>query len=125
MNTLKKIGYGVVAAGCTMQSAVFAAGNGMRFINDNVDPGIKGTDAPADVAIQTLINRATVFLAILAVVYSLWGGFQIMTAGGDDKKVSSGKMVIMHAAMGLVVIFLAWSIVSFILNLLFPSATGQ
>jgi hypothetical protein len=64
-----------------------------------------------------------VFLAVLAVVYALWGGFQIMTAAGDDKKVGSGKQIIMHAAIGLVVIFLAYSVVTFVLKVLFGDAT--
>lgn len=115
MNTLKKLGFGIVAAGAVAQNSVFALG----FGQNNVDQNLKGDQASADIAVQSLINRATMFLAILAVIYALWGGFQIMTAAGDDKKVGAGKNIIMHAVIGLVIIFLAWSLVSFVIKLLF------
>ena len=42
-----------------------------------------------------------------------------MTAGGDEKKVATGKQIIIRAVLGLIVIFLANSIVSFIIDALF------
>ena len=118
MNMLKKIGFGMVAGATTAQT--FA----LDFGKSNVKDTMKGDQATADVAIQSIINTASGFLALLAVVYALWGGFQIMTAAGDDKKVGAGKTIIMNAAIGLVVIFLAWSIVSFIIKILFPAQNG-
>jgi len=59
-----------------------------------------------------------VFLAIIAVLYLLWGGFQILTAGGDEEKVTKGKTIIIQAGIGLLVIFLANSIVQWILGLI-------
>lgn len=118
MNMLKKIGFGMVAGAAVAQNT-FAA---MNWGQTNVRDELKGDNQSADVAVQSLINRATMFLAILAVVFALWGGFQIMTAAGDDKKVGAGKTIIMNAAIGLVVIFLAWSIVSFVIKLLFGTS---
>jgi hypothetical protein len=81
-----------------------------------VQGGVKGDDATADQAIQTIISRAVTFLYILALVYALYGGFNIMTAGGDEEKVKKGKTILIQAGIGLVVIFLANSIVSWIIN---------
>lgn len=57
-----------------------------------------------------------VFLGILAVCYGLYGGFLIMTAGGEDDKVKKGKQILIHVALGLVVIYLANSIVQWVLG---------
>ena len=82
---------------------------------NNVNGNVKGTDNTADVAIQNLIATASKFLALLAVLYLLWGGFNILTAGGEEDKVKKGKTIIIHACIGLGVIFLSWSIINWLI----------
>lgn len=95
-------------------SSVNAAGNyGLEKGNFGT-----GSAETADNAIKGLITNVLTFLGLLAVVYLLWGGFNILTAAGDDEKVKKGKTVITQAAIGIVVIFLAYSIVSWIFSLL-------
>ncbi len=113
MSAIKKIGFGAVVL-ATLAQQTYA----LNFGASDVKAELKGSTESADGAIQTLIGRAIGFLYILAVVYGLWGGFNIMTAGGDDEKVKKGKTIIIQALIGLVVIFLANSIVSWILGLL-------
>lgn len=48
--------------------------------------------------------------APIASIMVLWGGFQIMTAGGDPEKFRKGRQTILYAAIGLVVILLAQSV---------------
>jgi len=56
------------------------------------------------------------FLALIGVCYGLWGGFQIVTAGGEEEKVKKGRTILIQVAIGLVVIFLANSIVQWVLT---------
>jgi len=79
-----------------------------------VNQGIVTTGSAEDV-IQLYVQRLLGFLYIIAVLYALWGGFNILTAAGDDEKVGNGKKIIIQALIGLVVIFLAGSIVQFVL----------
>jgi len=46
----------------------------------------------------------------------LYAGFQWMTAGGNEDKVSSAKKIISAAVVGLIIILLAWAIVNFVLK---------
>jgi len=82
----------------------------------NVDSELKGSEDSADGAVQVIIANAITFLYLIAVVFALWGGFNILTAGGDEEKVKKGKTILIQAAIGLVVIFLAASIVSFVIE---------
>lgn len=114
MNNLVKTSlYGSFAAFALFQSDVASA---INFGGDKVDSDLKGSDASADSAIQTLIGNAITFLYLVAVVYALWGGFNILTAGGDEEKVKKGKTILIQAAIGLVVIFLASSIVNWVVT---------
>lgn len=47
-------------------------------------------------------------------IYFLIGGFNLMLAGGDPKKMESGKKTITNAIIGFVVIFVAYWIVQLI-----------
>lgn len=86
------------------------------FGKNNVSDSIKWDSNSADVTIQTLITRLLVFIGILAVVYGIYGWFLIMNAWGDDAKVKKGKTIIIQVIIWIVVIFLANSIVQFLLS---------
>ncbi|MDD2566178.1 MAG: hypothetical protein PHZ26_02630 [Candidatus Gracilibacteria bacterium] len=117
MNTLKKIGYGSLAilAGTQQSFAVMSfEGSG-----GSIDAGAKGSDKTIDVVIKQWVNFALGFMALAAVIYFIYGGFMILSAGGDDGKVKKGKTILTNAGLGLIVIFIAYSVVSFLIKSLF------
>ncbi len=85
------------------------------FWQDKVEWGVSGTSDTADLAIQKLIGTAATFLAVLAVVFAIYGWFNILTAGGDDKKVTKGKTILIQALLWLVVIWIANSVVQWVI----------
>ncbi len=56
------------------------------------------------------------FLGLIAVIMILIGGFQWITAGGNEEKVASAKKVISAAVIGLIIVLLAWAIVIFVVS---------
>jgi hypothetical protein len=113
MNNLFK---GAAATAVALGTSSITALADIGFQKKALDDDLKGTGNDLDVAVQNIIGNITTFLYIIAVAFALWGGFQILTAAGDDGKVSKGKTILIQAGLGLVVIFLASSIISFILN---------
>lgn len=62
-------------------------------------------------------TRIVAFIAgIAAVIIIIIGGLMYITSNGDSNRVSNGKDMIIYAAVGLVIIVLAQSIVTFIVN---------
>lgn len=47
--------------------------------------------------IKNAINRTLGILGLIVFVLLLWGGFQMVTANGDDKKFSSGLTILKQA----------------------------
>ncbi len=111
MQLMEKVGFISLAMLATWEQA-FAA---INFGGSNVQSNISGTSNTADTAIQNLVGNAMLFLGILAVMFGLYGGFLILTAWGEDDKVKKGKTILIQVAIGLVVIFLANSIVQWVL----------
>ena len=73
--------------------------------------------------IMSVINVLLGFLGILAIVIILWGGFRWLTSGGNEEKVGEAKKIITAGIIGLVIIFTAYAIASFVVTQLM-SATG-
>ncbi|MBI5037756.1 MAG: Ig-like domain-containing protein [Candidatus Kerfeldbacteria bacterium] len=86
----------------------------------NLDPNLGTTFGlgTADL-LSTVINIvqwALGFLGLIAVIFIMYGGFVWMTAAGNQEKVEKAKKIITRAVIGLVIVLLAWAIVTFIVD---------
>lgn len=77
---------------------------------------VKGT-------IAKIINIILGFLGVIAVIIILAGGFKWMTAGGNEDKVGEARKMIIQGVIGLVIIFAAWAIASFVVTQLSTQIT--
>ena len=73
--------------------------------------------------IMNVVNVLLGFLGILAIIIILWGGFRWLTSGGNEEKVGEAKKIITAGIIGLVIIFTAYAIASFVITQLIQ-ATG-
>lgn len=78
--------------------------------------------------IATIVGRAIQVLlgvlGIVLVVLLMYAGFLWMTAGGDAKKVTEARAMIVNAVAGMAVIAVSYAVASFILGQLAFVATG-
>lgn len=79
--------------------------------------GDNGTSGNFIDTLDNILGYLVGLLYFIAVVFALYGGFQILTAGGDEEKVKKGKTTLIQAVLGLIVIFLASSIITWIIGL--------
>lgn len=56
------------------------------------------------------------FVTLIGVLYVIYAGFQIMTGGGDEEKIKKARQIIIYVLIGIVVMWLAYSIVMLILD---------
>ena len=67
---------------------------------------------------QTVLSNVDAFLLAIAApicgIMVVWGGFQMITAGGNPEKFSSGKKTLLYAAIGFAVVIFASSVVPLI-----------
>ncbi len=86
---------------------------------DNTRSTTKGDNIKDGNLVNTLDLILGYFIGLLyfiAVLFALYGGFLILTAGGDEEKVKKGKTTLIQAVIGLAVIFLASQIVSWVIS---------
>ncbi len=69
------------------------------------------------ILIGNVINFALYNIAIpLVVVFIVWGGLTIMTAGDSTEKVSQGRKMIQSAIVGVLIALGAWMIINMVLS---------
>lgn len=95
--------------------ACSAGGGGSAVCQDNG----KGNTDPITGA-NGILHKITVFITavagLAAVIFIMLAGFKYITSGGEPAKVESAKSTLIYAVVGLVVIALAYSIVSLVLS---------
>jgi len=76
-------------------------------------------------SINAVINVVLGFLGILATVIILLGGFKWMTSQGNSDKVEEAKNLIKNGIIGLVIIFSAFAISSFVITNMFEATSND
>ena len=76
------------------------------------------------ILLKNLINFFTGFVFALAGGFVVWGGIEIMIAGGNETKVSSGRERITTAVIGIVIALGAWLFIGTLLQVLTDSPSA-
>ncbi len=103
---------GVILAGFVLAAPAFAQ-QGFSINLGDLNPlgsGCVDAGCIATKIIDILTGIATVLVSVMV----LWGGFQILTAGGDPDKVRTGGKTILYSAIGFAVVLLAKGAVAII-----------
>ncbi len=64
--------------------------------------------------ITTLINYFLGILGLVAVGFLIYAGVLMVTAGGAEEQVTKARKIITYAAVGIVIILLSYTIVTFV-----------
>ncbi len=81
-----------------------------------INVGGAGTDQWETIIdiIKRFINYALGFLALIALVMLLWGGYKMVASGGDEGAYKEGIKILKNAAIGIAFIAVSWFLVTFI-----------
>lgn len=102
---------------------IFAASDIVGAVNfwlDKVDSNLKWTEITSiDGAVNDVTNAIAYlvwFFYLIAVVLGIYAGFLIMTSAGDEERVKKWKNIFIYVLVGLIVVFLASTIISFVVR---------
>ncbi len=91
----------------------------LDIVLDEIKPGtLPFTAAEAGTGTENLISTIVGFLTIVSglafLIYLILGGFSWITSGGDPEKVKAAQNNITNAIVGLIVVVIAYAVVSII-----------
>ncbi len=64
--------------------------------------------------ITNIINFFLGLLGLIAVAMLIYAGVLMVTAGGNDEQIQKSKKIITYAVVGIVIILLSYTIVTFV-----------
>lgn len=73
---------------------------------------------------------ATIIQALLGVVGActmlvfIWGGFQMIFAGGNEERIKKGRTTLMWAVIGLAIILSSYAILQYVFSVFQTATTG-
>ena len=76
------------------------------------------TNADLTVVIGRIVRIVIGFLGLIAVVIILIGGFQWMTSGGDEDKITGASKLMTNGVIGLFIVVIAYAIALFVMNII-------
>ena len=68
--------------------------------------------------VSQIVNYFLGFLGFIAVIFLIYAGVLMVTSSGDQAKVDKAKKIITYAIIGIVIIILSWTIVTFAVSVL-------
>lgn len=129
----KLVGMYLIGASTTFAflggTSVFAQGtpwgnNTLPFQEDQNTDGINvggagntQGDSIIDI-VKQFINYALGLLGLIALIMLLWGGYKMVTSGGQEDAYKEGLKILKNAAIGIAFIAVSWFLVQFIFRVL-------
>lgn len=90
----------------------------LDFGKEKATPLAGANNASPEQAIMNLILSFLTFVTLVAVVYILWAGFQVLIGGSDEKARDKAVKTIINVIIGIIVMWLAYAIVSWVISAL-------
>ena len=67
-------------------------------------------------SIGSIINAVLALVGVIALGVILYGGFRWMTSAGNEESVGEAKKIITAGVIGLIIVIVAWAVVSFVIS---------
>lgn len=111
-NVAKKLASAMVASSALAGKAFAQAGTGI-FTGQPTGPVAAATGTLGQ-NVVTILNYFLGFLGIIAVIFLIYAGVLMVTAGGAEEQVTKARKIITYAVIGIVVVILSFTIVQWV-----------
>ncbi len=103
---------------------VILAGNGTDLVNTELSNPLGDNVYPWEIFARVAGGLSFV-AGTLALVFTVIGGYIILTAAGNSERFATGKKAITYAVLGLLIIVGSYQILTTTINILTGAAVGQ
>lgn len=110
----------VCLLGLSAAPVTYAASNDQIFNSCSLAPNSpvckdkNTTTNPVNHIIKVATDIVALLTGIAAVIMIIVGGLSLITSGGSSESVANARKQITYAVIGLVIVALAWSIITFL-----------
>lgn len=123
-STREKISCGLIALalffGGKVSAAITSSQTGLPTTAQTAGLNITRVDVPQYVG--GIISAILAIIGVVFLILIVYGGLLWMLAEGDETKVGKARGFIFHSIVGLILVFSAYAITNFVVNILIQQA---
>jgi hypothetical protein len=97
---------------------VSASDAGQVFGTDKITGNLRNGGSDLVMTADNILWFIIGLFYFVAIVFTIYGGFLILTSGWEEEKIKKWKNVFIYAILGLIVIFLASQVVRWVIDIL-------
>ncbi len=103
------------------QENIFAVDAGSVFGIEKIVPSLQNGGDDLVTTSDNIFGYIIGLFYFISIIFAIYAGFTILTSGGDEEKVKKGKQILIYVVIGLVVVFLASQIVTWVISIMSDS----
>lgn len=111
----------IVVAPASAQTAQSTALTGLQSTNSTAGFAEGDPATTIGAAIGVILGA----LGLVLFIITVYGGIQMMTAGGKPDQFEKGRKMIVEGIIGMVICLLAWSLTSYVVNRITAAVSGS
>lgn len=92
---------------CTIQGGFDASKNAVKGLM---------SEKKIEVFVSDTVKYFLTFVSLIAVVYFIYAGFQLMVSGGDEEKAKKTKKIMVYVIAGIILIWVSYFLVAIVIN---------
>lgn len=73
---------------------------------------------------QNVLNYGIFVMVVLSAFMFAYGGWKMMTSGGNSEMYAQGKRVFVNVLIGLIMVLAGWIVIDTLMKTLVPGGTG-
>lgn len=74
--------------------------------------------------VVAIINIMLSWAWLVSMLFVVWGGWQMVTSGGNDEKIAAGKTIFSQAIIGFFLVLASFVLINFVVGILFGDGKG-
>ena len=90
--------------------------NKIRSVGEKTFDSSQGIPLAPEIVVGQVLSYIFGFLGIIFLILAVYGGWQWMTAQGNEEQVTKARKVVMDGIVGLLVIVLAYTLTNVIID---------
>lgn len=103
-------------SGASNANSASEACSGLQELGVDCSAGSQSAQEVAAKPINSIINTLSIVVGAAAVIMLIVGGFKFITSSGDSEGTKKARNTIIYAAVGLLIVLIAQSIIHFVFN---------
>lgn len=90
----------------------------IQWWKEAVDKAVDGliSKKKIEVFVTDTVKYFLSFVSLIAVIYFIYAGFQLMVSGGDEEKAKKTKRIMVYVIAGIILIWASYYLVAILIN---------